>query len=41
MGQQVLNYLIEKGFEPISRASEIKGYTFFCDNWAEDFKTLV
>ena len=41
MGQQVLNYLIEKGFKPISRASEIRGYTFFCDNWAEDFKTLV
>ena len=41
MGQQVLNYLIEKGFNPVARASEFAGYTFLCDNWAEDFKTLV
>lgn len=41
MAQQVLNYLIERGFNPVSRASEFGGYTFLCDNWAEDFKTLV
>mgnify|MGYP003626041282 FL=1 len=40
MGQQVLNYLIANGFNPVSRASEFGGYTFLCDNWAEDFKTL-
>ena len=38
--KQVLNYLIANGFNPVSRASQFGGYTFLCDNWAEDFKTL-
>ena len=37
IAQQGLNYLIEKGFKPVSRCSEHKFYTILCDNWAEDF----
>tara|TARA_R110000824_G_scaffold149864_2_gene320285 strand:+ start:90 stop:413 length:324 start_codon:yes stop_codon:yes gene_type:complete len=40
IGQQGLNYLIEKGFKPIARCSEHKFYTILCDNWAEDFIEL-
>tara|TARA_R110000851_G_scaffold304247_1_gene462045 strand:+ start:888 stop:1202 length:315 start_codon:yes stop_codon:yes gene_type:complete len=40
IGQQGLNYLIEKGFKPIARCSEYKYYTILCDNWAEDFIEL-
>jgi hypothetical protein len=40
IGQQALNYLIEKGFKPIARCSEYKYYTILCDNWAEDFIEL-
>ena len=40
IAQQGLNYLIEKGFKPVSRCSEYKFYTILCDNWAEDFIKL-
>jgi hypothetical protein len=37
---QAYNYLIEKGFNIIAKASEFENYIFFADNWAEDFREL-
>ena len=41
IGQQALNYLIEKGFKPVARCSEYGCYTILCDNWASEFIELV
>jgi len=41
MGQQALNYLIDKGFKPVARCSEFNCYTILCDNWGEDFIELT
>ena len=38
--EQAYNYLIEKGFNVVSRASEFENYILFVDNWAEDFKEI-
>ena len=38
--EQALEYLIEKGFNVVSRGSEVENYIFFCDNWGEDFLEL-
>ena len=35
--EQAYNYLIEKGFNVVSRASEFENYILFVDNWADDF----
>ena len=34
---QAYQYLLEKGFNIVSRASEFENYIFFADNWADDF----
>ena len=41
MGQQALNYLIDKGFKPVARCSEFNCYTILCDNWGENFIELT
>ena len=38
--EQALEYLLEKGFNVVSRASELENYIFFCDNWGKDFIEL-
>jgi hypothetical protein len=38
--QQALNYLLQKGFKPICRASETGSYTILCDNWGSEFIEL-
>ena len=38
--EQAYKYLIEKGFNVVSRASEFENYILFVDNWAEDFKEI-
>jgi hypothetical protein len=35
--EQAYNYLTDKGFNVVSRASEFENYILFVDNWAEDF----
>jgi hypothetical protein len=35
--EQAYKYLIEKGFNVVSRASEFENYILFVDNWADDF----
>tara|TARA_R110000744_G_scaffold356884_1_gene463655 strand:+ start:349 stop:633 length:285 start_codon:yes stop_codon:yes gene_type:complete len=40
IAQQALNYLIEKGFKPVSRCSDFNSFTILCDNWGEDFTQL-
>ena len=34
---QAYQYLIDKGFNVVSRASEFENYILFVDNWADDF----
>jgi len=41
VGQQALNYLMDKGFKPVARCSEFSCYTILCDNWGENFIELV
>jgi hypothetical protein len=38
--EQAYNYLTDKGFNVVSRASEFENYILFVDNWAEDFKEI-
>tara|TARA_R110000744_G_scaffold255761_1_gene371258 strand:- start:437 stop:745 length:309 start_codon:yes stop_codon:yes gene_type:complete len=38
--EQAYKYLIEKGFNVVSRASEFENYILFVDNWAGDFKEI-
>jgi len=38
--EQAYNYLTDKGFNVVFRASEFKNYILFVDNWAEDFKEI-
>ena len=38
--EQAYNYLTDKGFNVVSRASEFENYILFVDNWAEDFIEL-
>ena len=38
--EQAYKYLLEKGFNVISRASEFENYILFVNNWAEDFKEI-
>lgn len=38
--QQVINYLIERGFNIVGRASDSDYYYVFANNWGEDFKEL-
>lgn len=38
--QQALNYLLEKGFNVVARASDIDSYILLCDNWGEEFIEL-
>lgn len=35
--KQAFYYLIDKGFNIVSSASEFENYIFFADNWADDF----
>ena len=35
--EQAYKYLIDKGFNIVSKASEFENYIFFADNWAEEF----
>tara|TARA_R110002050_G_scaffold279290_1_gene425796 strand:- start:176 stop:484 length:309 start_codon:yes stop_codon:yes gene_type:complete len=38
--EQAYNYLTDKGFNVVSKASEFENYILFVDNWAEDFIEL-
>tara|TARA_R100000963_G_C4557070_1_gene47500 strand:+ start:190 stop:495 length:306 start_codon:yes stop_codon:yes gene_type:complete len=35
--EQAYKYLIDKGFNIVSKASEFENYIFLADNWADDF----
>ena len=35
--QQAINYLTERGFNIVSRASELENYMLYADNWGENF----
>lgn len=39
--QQGINFLTEKGFNIVGRASDINSYFVFADNWGENFKEIV
>jgi|TARA_R110000824_G_scaffold132050_1_gene294332 hypothetical protein len=38
--EQAFQYLQEKGFNIIAKASEFENYIFFADNWADEFREL-
>jgi predicted small secreted protein len=38
--EQAFQYLKEKGFNIIAKASEFENYVFLCDNWADEFREL-
>ena len=38
--EQSFQYLIEKGFNIIAKASEFENYIFFADNWADEFREI-
>tara|TARA_R110001606_G_scaffold243315_1_gene391127 strand:- start:1052 stop:1375 length:324 start_codon:yes stop_codon:yes gene_type:complete len=38
--EQAFQYLIEKGFKIVAKASEFENYIFFADNWADEFIEL-
>lgn len=38
--EQAYNYIVDLGFKPIARCSDVEGFTILCDNWAEDFVEL-
>tara|TARA_Y100001938_G_scaffold57831_1_gene80789 strand:- start:1468 stop:1788 length:321 start_codon:yes stop_codon:yes gene_type:complete len=38
--QQAYEYLLNKGFKVVCRASEYENYLFFVDNWANNFIEL-
>tara|TARA_R110000751_G_scaffold2473_1_gene13439 strand:- start:1089 stop:1415 length:327 start_codon:yes stop_codon:yes gene_type:complete len=40
MVQQALDYLVDKGFNPVSRSSEYNMDTILCDNWGDNFTEL-
>jgi len=38
--EQSFQYLTEKGFNIVAKASEFENYIFFADNWADEFREL-
>ena len=38
--QQAINYLIDKGFNIVCRASDVDAYILLCDNWGDNFIEL-
>ena len=38
--RQTYNYLIDKGFNIVAKASELENYIFLADNWADEFREL-
>ena len=38
--QQAFQYLQQKGFNIVAKASEFENYIFFADNWADEFREL-
>lgn len=39
--QQGIDFLTEKGFNIVGRASDINTYYIFADNWGENFKEIL